>query len=162
MGKIACQVSDVETDWTGFLVDADAESALEYLPKAKRAKNHADPDIVKEAWEQSRTIVTSNADDFLRYISIFQNPPNDDECRDLWGLPALRQGLDTPEGLLRWLGAGFLNLYVRLTGEGQVHIQRFKQCSFCEHPERGVEIKEPWNSWYRSLHQHNRPPRASA
>ena len=86
MGKIVCQVNKTETRWAAFLVDADAESALHYLPKATRAKKHDDRDIVEEAWEEGRTIVTSNADDFLRYISIFHNPPNNNDCRDLWGL----------------------------------------------------------------------------
>jgi hypothetical protein len=166
MGKIACQVNTTETRWAGFLVDADAEAALPFFPKATKAKKHDDREIVAEAWEEGRTIVTSNADDFLRFISIFQNPPNNNDCRDLWGLlvipnsqldrekglPSLRLGLKVPKiGLLRWPAAGFLNLYVRLTAEGQIQIQRFKRCSFCEHPERGLTIKAPWNKWYRSL-----------
>jgi hypothetical protein len=38
MSKIACQVNEGETNWTGFLVDADAEAALKVLPEeAKKA-----------------------------------------------------------------------------------------------------------------------------
>lgn len=169
MGKIACQVNSDETRWRGFLVDADSEAVLPYLPNATRAKRHDDSDIVEEAWDEGRTIVTSNADHFLHDIAVFQNRPSNDACRDLWGLlvipnnqfererglPSLRRGLNVPVGLLRWRGAGFLNLYIRLTAEGQIQIQRFKRCPFCAHPTRGVDIKEPWNTWYRSLHQRN-------
>lgn len=169
MSKIACQVNEGETNWTGFLVDADAEAALKVLPEeAKKATKHDDPDIVEEAWDEGRTIVTSNGDHFLRHIAVFQNRTDNDACRDLWGLlvipnnqlvrdrelPAIRRGLKVSIGLLRWRGAGFLNLYIRLTAEGQIQIQRFKRCFFCERT-RELGIKEPWNKWYRSLPQRN-------
>jgi hypothetical protein len=123
-----------------------------FSQELRRRKKHDDREIVEEAWEEGRTIVTSNADDSLRYISIFQNPRNNNDCRDLWGLlvipntqldrekdvPSLRLGLKVPEiGLLRWPAAGFLNLYVRLTAEGQIQIQRFKRCSFCDTRRKG-------------------------
>ena len=67
-------------------------------------------------------------------------------CRDLWdllvipnqqldrekGLEAIRRGLYVPgHGTLRWPAAGMLNLYVRLTVEGEVEIRRFTRCPFC-------------------------------
>jgi len=121
---------------------------------------------VKEAWDDRRTIVTSNGWDFVRYIREFQNPPNNQDCRDLWGLLVIPNAeLNREKGLksiqhglevfqsekLRWPGAGLLNLCVRVTADGQPEIYRFKRCSFCEHPERGLEINTPWNVWYRSL-----------
>jgi hypothetical protein len=47
------------------------------------------------------------------------------------GLKAIRRGLNVsqPE-LLRWSGAGLLNLYVRLTANGSSEIHRFKRCPF--------------------------------
>jgi hypothetical protein len=164
--KKSFQVNEVENDWGGFLIDADAVAALPFFDRAVKAEAHNDPDIVKEAWEERRTIVTSNARDFIRYIQEFQNPPNNPSCRDLWGLlilpnaqlarhkgiEAIRYGLDVPKReLLRWPGAAMLNLYVRLNASGQAEIHRFKRCPFCEHPERGIRIAEPWNTWYRSL-----------
>jgi hypothetical protein len=160
------QVNDLEADWGGFLVDADAVAALPFFDRAAKATAHDDPDIVREAWDQRRTIVTSNGRDFLRYIQEFQNPPNNPSCRDLWGLlvipnaqlarerglESVRRGLSVLQReQLRWPGAALLNLYVRLTDTGQVEIRRFKRCPFCEHPERGVHIAKPWDTWYRSL-----------
>ena len=69
------QVNEVESKWGGFLVDADAVSALPFFDRAVKATVHKDPDIVREAWQQRRTIITSNARDFLQYIQEFQNPP---------------------------------------------------------------------------------------
>jgi hypothetical protein len=160
------QVNEAEANWGGFLVDADALAALPSLERAAKATAHDDPDIVAEAWGQSRTIVTSNRRHFLRHIQEFQSRASNQGCRDLWGLlvipnlqldrekgfEAIRRGLDVPgHGTLRWPAAGMLNLYVRLTAEGEVEIRRFTRCPFCEHPQLGVAIKKPWDGWYRSL-----------
>lgn len=160
------QVNELETEWGGFLVDKNAVTALPFLDRPIETTAHEDQDIVKEAWEKSRTIVTSNRRDFIRYIHEFQNPPNFPRCRDLWGLlvipdtqlvrekglESIRHGLNVKQREpLRWPGAGLLNLYVRLTADGGTEIRRFKRCPFCEHPERGVEINKPWNDWYHSL-----------
>jgi hypothetical protein len=163
--KKSFQVHEKESLWRGFLVDADATAAIPLLNGGTKATAHDDPDIVKEAWKNGQTIVTSNGRDFLRYIQEFQNPPNNEDCRDLFGLlvipnaqlkrekglESIRYGLKTSEELLRWPGAGLLNLYVHLNEDGKVDIRRFKRCPFCEHPERGVKINEPWNTWYHSL-----------
>jgi hypothetical protein len=53
--------------------------------------------------------------------------------------------------MLRWPAAGFLNLYVRLTAEGELEVRRFTRCPFCAYPERGVTIKKPWDARYSSL-----------
>jgi hypothetical protein len=167
------QVNELENGWRGFLVDADAVTALPFLNGAIKATAHDDREIVKEAWDDSRTIVTSNGWDFVRYIREFQNPPNNPRCRDPWGLlvipnpefnrenglKSIQHGLEVLKGeKLRWPGAALLNLWVRLSADGQPEIHRFKRCSFCEHPECGVPINEPWNTWYRSLPD---PPRRS-
>jgi hypothetical protein len=60
------QVHESEANWGGFLVDADAVASLPFLDRATKAAAHDDRDIVKEAWDQRRTIVTSNRRDFLR------------------------------------------------------------------------------------------------
>src|SRR5580704_4518147 len=87
--KKSCQVIEDETLWHGFLVDADAVSALSFFDRATEATARDDPGIVREAWDKQRTIVTSNARDFVRHIQEFQNPPNNKECQDLWGLLVL-------------------------------------------------------------------------
>ena len=52
------QVNEDESAWGGFLVDADAVAALTFFDRAREAVAHNDPDIVREAWNQRRTIVT--------------------------------------------------------------------------------------------------------
>jgi hypothetical protein len=148
------QTNERELDWRGFLVDADAVASLPFFARAIEATAHDDPDIVREAWDHRRSIVTSNGRDFNRYIQKFQNPPNNSNCRDLWGLlvipnaqlsrekglQSIRHGLDVPQhGLLRWPAAGFMNLHVRLTADGKTEIRRFKRCPFCEDPENDVK-----------------------
>jgi hypothetical protein len=159
------QINEQEINWRGFLVDVDAIAALPLLSRAIAATAHADRDIVREAWDEDRTIVTSNGRDFVRYIQEFQNPPNNEVCQDLWGLvvlpnlqlerervlPSIRNGLDVQQIGLRWPAAGLMNLYVRLGADGQTDIRRFQRCPLCAHQDRGIEISEPWNAWYQSL-----------
>ena len=158
------QVSEEEVSWAGFLVDEDAKSCFELLDNAVSATARHDPDIVEEAWFHRRTIVTCNRRHFLTHIRRFQSRENQKECRDLWGLlvvnnlrllrekglPLVRTGLRVlpKQEPLRWSGAGFLNLYVRLTAENKLEIRRFERCSCCE---RDLPPREPWNGWYRSL-----------
>jgi hypothetical protein len=155
------QVNDEETGWAGFLIDADCEAALPLLDRAILAEAHDDSDIVQEAWDRCRTIVTSNRADFLRHIQRFQSRENQRECRDLWGLVvipnlhllreeglrSIRKGLSVipREELLRWPGVAFLNLYVRLTAKSP----RFDDLVVAR--ERDLPIQKPWNEWYRAL-----------
>jgi hypothetical protein len=164
--KQSFQVNEAEADWGGFLIDEDTRAALSFFKRAVRATARDDRGIVAEAWDQSRTIVTSNRRHFLCDIQDYQRRANKKACRDLWalvvvpnlqldrekGLSSIQRGLDVPPiGTLRWRAVGFLNLYVRLTTEGNVEIHRFERCPFCSHPKRGIKIKHPWNDWYNSL-----------
>ena len=140
-----------------------AQAALDFFDRGIRAKAHDDPEIVEEAWQSNRTIVTSNRRDFVRHVRQFQRRENNREFRDLWGLVAIPnlhllrgKGLkDIKHGLLaiasaerlRWPGVGFLNLYVHVTDDQKVGIRRFERCSFCER----MLIRDPWAHWYRSL-----------
>jgi hypothetical protein len=120
MGRMAFQVNEQEISWNGFLLDADAVATQSFFDKVVTATAHDDNDIVEEAWNGDRTIVTSNGHDFVRHIRDFQNPPNNQRCRDLWGLlvipnaqldrekglESIRHGLDVLEReRLRWPGA---------------------------------------------------------
>ncbi len=158
------QVNDEEVSWAGFLVDEDAKGCVDLLDDAILATAHDDPDIVEEAWFHRRTIVTCNRRHFLTHIRRFQSRENQKECRDLWGLlvvnnlrllreeglPLIRTGLRvlSKREPLRWSGAGFLNLYIRLTATNKPEIRRFERCSCCE---RDLPPREPWNAWYRLL-----------
>ena len=63
------------------------------------------------------------------------------------GLDAIRRGLDVPgKGTLRWPAVGFINLYLRLTAEGELEVRRFTRCPLCTHPKRGTKIKKPWDA----------------
>jgi hypothetical protein len=158
------QVNEEEIGWGGFLVDADARASLPFFDRAILAGAHEDPDIVQEAWDSNRTIVTCNQRDFVRYIQSFQSREGQKECRDLWGLvvipnPSLlrerglnsiRNGLSPIPKLenLRWPSVAFLNLFVHLTATARANIRRFERCSCCE---RDLPVEEPWNKWYRGL-----------
>lgn len=158
------QVDDNEIIWRGFLIDKDAEAAAPYFKGASVATAHEDPDIVQEAWDRRRTIVTSNRRDFVRHIQQHQNRENQPRCRDLWGLVVIpnlhllrekglsfiRHGLTPVSRVERlgWPGIALLNLYIHLTGDQKLEIRRFGRCSYCE---RDRPIPEPWNAWYRSL-----------
>lgn len=157
------QVNEEETRWAGFLIDKDSEGCVNLLPKAELCEAHYDPDIVDEAWDKRRTIVTCNRKDFVKEIRKFQRRENQKECRDLWGLvlvdnlrllrekklKAVRTGLNVipKHETLRWPGAAFLNLYVRLTGNA-IHIRRFERCSCCI---RDLPPSPSWEVWYRGL-----------
>jgi hypothetical protein len=157
------QVNEEETGWRGFLIDKDAQGCADFLPNAELCEAHYDDEIVAEAWDKSRTIITSNRRDFVTEIKNFQRRENQKECRDLWGLllvdnlkllreqglKGIRYGLKiVPKNeALRWPGIAFLNLYVRLTTEG-VQIRRFERCSCCE---RELPIGPQWSDWYRKL-----------
>jgi hypothetical protein len=163
------QINEDEVSWQGFLIDRDAERALEFFKgfgRANKAVASDDPDIVAEAWKERRIIVTSNRRDFLHHIEDFQRRSNFDDCRDLWGLvvlpnlhfdrekglAAIKYGLEVRRGgTLRWPGIGCLNLYIRLTKEGDLEIRCFKRCPFCENLKNGVAIEKPWDDWYSSL-----------
>lgn len=158
------QVDQDEVKWAGFLIDADSEACLPLLDHAILAQSHNDPDIVEEAWNAARTIVTSNRRDFVTHIRRFQSRENNKECRDLWGvlvlhnlqlvrerkLPSIRKGLRVlpNQEALRWPAVGFFNLHIRLAADRDPDIRRFERCSYCE---REITPREPWNSWFRSL-----------
>jgi hypothetical protein len=164
--KISVQIHETEIKWGGYLVDEDCFPLVSFWERAEKAKARTDQDIVREAHKEGRTIITSNGWDFVRWIQEYQNPPNNMECRDLWGLlvmpnwelvrekqlKTIRHGLIVPRlGTLRWPGISMLNLCVHVTNEGEIEVRRFKRCSFCEHPKRGIPINEPWRKWYDSL-----------
>jgi hypothetical protein len=163
--KISVQVHEDEICWGGFLVDEDSFPLLALWEHTKKATARTDQEIVREAHEECRTIITSNGWDFVRRIQEYQSPPNNPECRDLWGLlvlpnrelvrekqlKAVRHGLNVPRlGTLGWPGVAVLNLYVHLTDEGRVDVRRFKRCPFCEHPQNGLKINDRWRKWYDS------------
>jgi hypothetical protein len=53
-------------------VDADALASLRFFDRATRAAAQDDPGIVREAWDQRRTIVTSNGRDSpFQALSLF-------------------------------------------------------------------------------------------
>lgn len=83
MGRIAFQVNEQEISWNGFLLDADAVATRPFFNKAVTATAHDDNYIVEEAWNANRKLVTSNGQDFAHHVRDFQNPPNNQYCRDL-------------------------------------------------------------------------------
>jgi hypothetical protein len=135
------------------------------LKRAKETTARGDENIVLEAKEQYRTIITSNGWDFVGHIKEYQRRDDNKRCRDLWGLLVIPNGkevrgrtLDTVEqgvevsgiGRLGWRAIGFLNLRVRVTDSGQVEVSRFKRCQHCQ-GTADLRIKKPWADWYAQL-----------
>jgi hypothetical protein len=142
------QVNEDESAWGGFLVDADAVAALTFFDRAREAVAHNEPDIVREAWNQRRTIVTSNRRKTAgTFCGLYRNSravPTTKSAATLGigGIPNLQ--LDQEKGLkdirrglhlsqpapLRWPAVGLLNLYVHLTADGEAEIRHFMRWGF--------------------------------
>lgn len=157
------QVNEQESSWTGFLVDPELTASLSFRGKELETTHLKESGLVREAWSKCRTIITSSNSRILHYFQGFQNPPSNQECRDLWGIvvvpaeltnlekhfDALSHGLTIfPQEHLHWPAIGFLNLYIQLSGNGQTKFQRFERCIFCE---QSITINPPWRDWYDSL-----------
>jgi hypothetical protein len=149
----------------GFLVDEDSLVALHFSKRARRAEDHTDPEIIRAARKECRTIITSNAWDFVRYIKDEQNPPSYPDCQDAWGLVVIpsreftwisqreriRYGLVVPGiEVLRWPAIGFLNLWITLPDQGRPSVKRFERCPFCT---KTYPIPKRWKDWYYGLEE---------
>jgi hypothetical protein len=143
-------LSDSENSWTGFLYDKDCQSEVvrRVLKPGIITQEQLDPDTVAEARDDCRTIVTSNGDHFIRYISDAQKKPNNSRCEDCWGLVILpsadfsrehafqkaniRNGIQLGGATIPWKAVAYANICVRLHKDGRVQISRFKRCQFCQ------------------------------
>ena len=156
-------VSEEENWWSGFLYDKDCQSGVvrwALSPGVTTTRNE-DAETVAEARGQCRTLVTSNGDDFLRYIKEAQKKDNNKNCEDCWGLVILpnadlvrdyplrranvRKGIRVGGRLIPWKAVGYANLCIKLDREGRVRTARFERCQYCQ------EVNPIKEEWYRKL-----------
>jgi hypothetical protein len=160
VGKQAYYLDPVENQWRGFLFDRDCmedQTVVDHFRGTATRMRH-DPETVEEGWQAARTVITSNAQHFLKYSASFQRRDNNTECRDCWGLllipnrghdrafalqkSGIARGVVINGNCLPWKAVAWANLCVSLERSGRIKVTRFERCVFCEreHPL----IKEPW------------------
>jgi hypothetical protein len=84
-----CLFDESEKSWSGFLYDRDccSEIVKSFFSRGVITRHKRnDPATVLEAKDESRTIITSNGDDFIRYIGESQKVNNRKVCADNWGM----------------------------------------------------------------------------
>jgi len=151
-------LNEDEHGWQGFLHDKDccSEIVQRFLPGILTTQER-DMDTVCEARDDSRTIVTSNGDHFIREIHKAQKRDINPRCEDCWGLVILpnvdsvreyamkktnlKSGVKVGKIRLPWRSVGWANLCVRVSSEGRVSVSRFTRCKFCQ---RDTPITDEW------------------
>lgn len=151
-------LNEGEHGWRGFLHDKDccSEIVKKYFPGIPTTEQR-DQDTIHEARDESRTIVTSNGDHFIRGIHKAQNRDINPRCEDCWGLVILpnldlareyalkkaniKTGLKIGKTKLPWRSVAWANLCIRINHEGKMSVSRFTRCKFCQ---RDMPITEEW------------------
>ncbi len=148
--------SDVKRFWGGFLVDLNVQEMVALLGKKARITRYRhDRETVHEAWEESRTIVTCNEADFIRYILEHSKRDSGKRCQDCWGLLVLpserivrarvirnvKNGILAGAEVIPWSLVAFANLCVSLHLNGTVGVRKFRRC---EHCKRDNPIESDW------------------
>jgi len=133
--------------------------ALSLFKRAHITVYKTDPETVREAWEESRMIVTSNEKDFIRYVAAHSKRDSGKTCLDLWGLlivpgdeivrtrviKKVKNGIILGGRLVPWAPIAYANLCVSLHVDGTVSLRRFARCKRCE------EVFPIEADWYRKL-----------
>lgn len=148
--------SEVKRLWRGFLVDLDVQDTLAIFGKrAKITSYQHDDETVHEAWEESRTIVSCNETDFIRYILEHSKRDSGKRCQDCWGLlivPSnsiarsrviknVKNGIKIDGDVIPWSLIAFANLCVSLRTDGIVNARKFRRCEYCK---RDNPIESDW------------------
>jgi hypothetical protein len=158
-------IHEDENYWRGFICDKDSSSEIvqKYFP-SRVTKYKRDPESVEEARDQARTVVTSNGDDFVRFIREAQKRSIFPRCDDCWGLviipnhdfqreyafkkAAVKTGVLLGGRRLPWKAVLWANLCVRITSDGKVQVSKFERC---EHCQRDLLINAGWYQRLPSL-----------
>jgi hypothetical protein len=120
-----------------------------------------DRDTVDEARDESKTVITSNEKDFVRFTLQAQKKSIFPRCDDCWGLviipnadlqrqyafkkAKIRNGVQIRSGRLTWKAAMWANLCVKITSDGKMSVRKFERC---EHCQRDLPIDA---EWYKAL-----------
>lgn len=155
----AYQIHEHENGWRGFIYDKDACSDVvtKFFPNGVLTTEREDRETVKEARDESKTIITSNEKDFIRFTLEAQNRSIFPRCEDCWGLvivpnadlqrrwgfekAKIRSGVQIGGERLTWKAAMWANLCVRITSEGKMIVRKFERC---EHCQRDLPIDAEW------------------
>jgi hypothetical protein len=145
--------------WSGFLVDLNLRDVAPQLKNAHVTVHPHDPETVHEAWNEYRTIVTSDESDFIRFILEHQKRDSGRRCQDCWGLlllpsgeiarqrllPHVKNGVSLGGSVIPWRAIGYANLCVSLHVDGSIGVRRFRRCDYCR---RNTPIDV---DWYKAL-----------
>lgn len=148
--------SEVKRLWGGFLIDLNVRDTLALFGKKARITSYQhDHETVHEAWEESRTIVSCNEADFIRYILEHSKRDSGKRCQDCWGLLVLppdqivrsraiknvKNGIRAGGEIIPWSLIAFANLCVSLHADGTVGVRKFRRCEYCK---RDHPIESEW------------------
>lgn len=135
-------VHEDEHNWRGFLCAPDAAGMTDLLRPARLARGKTMPEIVEEAKNDARTLVTADAK-FLEYMSVTR-PDNTTRCGGCsWGVvivgdkrdlrrAEIAQGVKVSGRFVPWRAAGLANLCVTVSASGRVRINSLTRCQYCE------------------------------
>lgn len=152
--------NEVKRLWGGFLIDLNVQDTIALLGKKARITSYQQDDqTVHEAWEESRTIVTCNEADFVRFIIAHSKRDSGRRCQDCWGLLIVpssqiarsrvikkaKNGIPVDGNIVPWSLIGFANLCISLHADGTLGARRFRRCDHCQKRNR-IE-----SEWYEHL-----------
>ncbi|HUY81299.1 MAG TPA: hypothetical protein VMU92_06215 [Acidobacteriaceae bacterium] len=165
MSKKSFILTPYENDWAGFIYDLDCSNSKSIQAVFKPGSPTTmikDPETVQEARDSAKTVVTSNAKDFIPYTLECQKRDDNHDCQDCWGLVIVpnrefdreyalekaqaKRGVPINGAMLPWKAAFYANLSVTITRDGRVQVSRFDRCQYCE---GAIPLLE--QDWYKSL-----------
>ena len=163
MNVKAYQLHEDENGWRGFIYDKDSCSDVvkKFFPDGVLTTEKYDPETIKEARNEGKTVITSNEGDYIRFTLEAQNRSINPRCDDCWGLviipnadyqrrrafakAKIRSGVQIGGERLTWKAAMWANLYVKITSDGKMTVRKFERCKFCQ---RDSPID---TEWYKRL-----------
>ncbi len=155
----AYQIHQHENGWRGFIYDKDSCSDVvaRFFPNGVLTTERQDRETVKEARDESKTVITSNERDFIRLTLEAQNRSIFPRCEDCWGLviipnadlqrqrafakAKIRSGVQIGGERLVWKAAVWANLCVTITSDGKMIVRKFERCAHCQ---RDLPIEAEW------------------
>jgi len=164
MNVKAYQIHSHENGWRGFIYDKDSCSDVvtKFFPNGALTAEREDRETVKEARDVSKTVITSNEKDFIRFTLEVQNRSIFPRCEDCWGWviilnanlqrrrafakARIRSGLQIGGERLTWKAAMWANLCLKITSDGKMIVRKFEPC---EHCQRDLPI-QPSEVWLQS------------
>jgi hypothetical protein len=153
--RVSDLTSEVKRLWGGFLIDLNVQDTVSLFKRARITSYQLDPETVHEGWDESRTIVTCNETDFIRYILEHSKRDSGRRCQDCWGLLVVpsdalvrsrviknvKNGIRIGGELIPWSIVGYANLCISLRSDGTVGVRKFRRCPYCS---KNARIESDW------------------